>query len=605
MILGSAVIGLLAGYGAIGFYLLMGLATRWLTVELAGYSASPAGIRFLADGIRAATGPTRPWLWFVLPGLGGLVGGWLVFRFAPEAEGHGTDAAIKAYHEGNGIIRARVPLIKGLASAITIGSGGSAGAEGPIVQIGAGLASIFSRCLKLNPARSRILLAAGMAAGVGAVFQAPTAGALFAAEILYRDMDLEFEVIIPSVVASVMGYAIFSFHLGNNVLFATRDLAFNDPLQLVPYLLMGVVLALGAYFFVFVFYGVRNAFAKWKVPLTIKPMIGGLLVGVIGVFMPDVLGQSYGIVQRILIQDTTLASLTEGVGLRFLLAVFLFKTLATAFSIGSGGSGGIFGPSLVAGAALGGACGIAAQHIFPGMNIQVGAFALVGMAGFFAAAANTPISTIIMVSELTGDYNLLVPSMWVSIFAYVLARRYSIYEHQLKNRLFAPIHQGSMAKATLRNATVGEALARRPRRAFATINRNLSLSELSRIFVNSSQASFPVVDHDGRVMGVVSESGLRAELFARNRSGQDKIPLTMMENIRQRIVAVSRRNRSSVLADLLVEPVWVHPEDSLSKALRLMSDKNVPEALVSGDDKEEFPVDILTLRDVTDYYQKH
>ena len=439
MIALCALVGVVAGLGAIAFYVLLDLGRDFFLSYLAGYSPLPPGGESPIFSLPVAE--PRRWALLLIPAAGGLISGILVYWLAPEAEGHGTDAAIYAFHYKAGQIRARVPLIKMVASAFTIGSGGSGGREGPIAQIGAGFGSNLANWLRLAPNERRVLMAAGMGAGVGAIFHAPLAGALFAAEVLYRELDLEVDVIAPAVISSIIAYAVFAMVFGWDALFVMPQFDFRNPQELLPYFILAVSLAGGATAYVRVFYGVRDLFRKLPIPKFTRPALGGLLVGGTGLFLPEALGTGYGVVQQIF-------NGTVQVG--FLFAVAGFKILTTAFSIGSGGSGGVFGPAIVIGGALGGAVGQLMTLVFPGMQLNPGAFAMVGMAGFFSAAANTPISTIIMVSEMTGNYRLLVPSMWVCFLAYVICRRKGIYEHQVANRFETPVHLGEMMEAVLR-----------------------------------------------------------------------------------------------------------------------------------------------------------
>ncbi len=491
-------VGVVAGLGAIVFLWMMEFTRHYALGVMAGYyPPGPGGEEPLFS---EAAAPFRRWLLLFVPAVGGLLSGLIVYTFAPEAEGHGTDAAITAYHFKRGEVRGRVPLVKAIASALTIGSGGSGGREGPIAQIGAGFGSILGKVLKLSTYERRVLMVSGVGAGIGAIFHAPLAGALFAAEVLYREMDMEYEVVVPSIISSVIAYAVFATKFGWNPLFQTPGFIFQDPTELVPYFILALAVAGGAAVFIQIFYGVRDSFRKIPLPNHVKPAIGGLIVGLIGFFLPDALGTGYGFVQE---------AFTGRLGGRILLLVAGGKMLTTSFSIATGGSGGVFGPSVVIGGALGGAVGLAMQQLFPGMGIQPGAFVMVGMAGFFAAAANTPISTVIMVSEMTGNYHLLVPSMWVCIISYLLVRRSTIYEKQLPTRMDAPSHVGEMMGGVLKRLTVADALGNGGRRPVITVSESTTLHDLLDKFATSKQACFPVVDEKDKLVGVVDGKDLR------------------------------------------------------------------------------------------------
>ena len=527
-------VGLVAGLGAAAFFTMLEAGTSLCMGYLANYHPSPAGheepIELFQFGSLFAGTSTVRWMLLILPVAGGLLSGWITFKFAPETEGHGTDAAIEAYHFKDGAIRRRVPFVKAITAMITIGTGGSGGREGPIAQIGSGFGSMLGRWFRVAPDERRILMAAGMAAGIGAIFHAPLAGALFAAEVLYRGPDMEHEVFVPAFVTSIVAYSIFGAIFGFHPLFITPEYAFDQVTMLLPYFVLGVISALGAMLFVRVFYGVRHLMFNrlTMIPNSLKPAAGGLVVGIIGFFLPEALGAGYGVIQACFNNDAaTLPAILElpsalnlkgllpnGLGhlsvAALLLAIIAFAKMATtAFSIGSGGSGGVFGPAIVIGGALGGATGLICQGLFPAMGIEPGAFVLVGMAGFFAGAANAPISTIIMVSEMTGNYELLVPSMLVCIVSFVLCRNFTLYDKQLSTRLDAPSKLGNMAGALLRKMTVGQALIRRAGSDLVFVSGDMNFSELLKRYTHSSQACFPIVDDDQRLTGVIDAADIR------------------------------------------------------------------------------------------------
>ncbi len=567
------VVGIVAGLGASAFFYLLEAARHLCFGELAGFH--PPGPGGEGPLIPPSDTPFRPWVLFLLPAAGGLICGIIVYSMAPETAGHGTDAAIEAYHFHDGKVRARVPFVKAISSAITIGTGGSAGREGPIAQIGAGFASILGARLGLSNPERRTLMAAGMAAGIGAIFHAPLAGALFAAEVLYKDMDLEHEVLVPAFISSITAYSIFCRFFGWDPVFVTPDFVFDNPIQLIPYTGLAIVLAGCALFYVRFFYAVHNGFAKLGIPNFVKPAIGGVLVGLVGLFLPRALGTGYGIVQE---------AIDHELGIYMLLALAFCKIATTSFSVGSGGSGGVFGPAIVIGGALGGAVGLVAEQLLPGAGIQAGAFAVVGMAGFFAAAANCPISTIIMVSEMTGNFHLLVPSMLVCIVAYLLASRYSLYEKQLPSRLEAPSKMGNMLGALLRRITVRHALEIAPEPglggAMLSISQDMSLAYIIDNFSKSDQACFPVVDGKGQLTGM-----LRAE---------DIRPTVAEEGLLGLIVA----------HDIAKPPLTVLPEDTLLTAVTRMTGQDTNTLIVVDPDNAHHPLGVLSYERVLQAYRR-
>ena len=278
-------IGIIAGGGSIVFHTLCDLGMHYFLDAIAGYRPDgPAGEHAL---LAPTSTPFNRWMLLFLPAAGGIVSGWLVYTFAPEAEGHGTDGAIDAYHNKGGIIRGRVPIIKTIASTITLTTGGSGGREGPIAQIGAGFGSFLATRLRLSVRERRIMLAAGVGAGVGSIFRAPLAGALFAAEVLYSDADFESEVLIPAGISSVVAYCMFCLVFGWGALFKAPDFRFTNPMELGPYAVLALVLVAGGYVYTKVFYTVHDTFKKFRaVPNHIKPAIGGMLTAWSGSIFP-------------------------------------------------------------------------------------------------------------------------------------------------------------------------------------------------------------------------------------------------------------------------------------------------------------------------------
>ena len=499
-LLGFVLIGIIAGLGSILFQLLCNLGTHYLLDALAGYRpAAPAGEPELFEHTHTVF---NRWVLLFLPALGGIVSGWLVYTFAPEAEGHGTDAAIDAYHNKGGMIRGRVPIIKTIASAITLTSGGSGGREGPIAQIGAGFGSFLATKLKLSDRERRIMLAAGVGAGVGSIFRAPLAGALFAAEVLYKDPEFEADVLIPTGIASVVGYCVFCLAFGWGALFNAPEFTFTNPVELGPYILLAFVLVGGGYLYVKTFYGVHTVFERVKAPRHLKPAIGGLCTGVIGFFLPETLAFGYGVVQKGIFNE---------LGILVLLGVALGKILTTSFSISSGGSGGVFGPSVVIGGAFGGAVGKVFEWLLPGL-VAPGAMVIVGMAGFFTAVSNTPISTIIFVSEMTNSYHLLLPSLLVCMLCYVFSQRFTIYKEQVKNRAASAAHAGEFFVNILESYRVKDLEA--SIKHVYTISESMIFSEFKDFYAETDQHYFPVVNEQGKLSGIFSSNDFRSVIFS-------------------------------------------------------------------------------------------
>jgi len=561
-------IGLIAGSASIVFYYLCQLGMRIFLDFLAGYRPPAANGEFLL--FAPGGGEFTRWVLLVLPAGGGLLSGWLVYRFAPEAAGGGNDAAIHAYHNTDGRISARVPLIKTLATAITLTSGGSGGREGPIAQIGAGVGSLLATKLGLSARERRILMAAGIAAGVGSIFRAPLAGALFAAEFLYRDPEFEYEVIIPAGMASVVAYCLFCTVYGWGSLLEAPSFAFRNPLELGPYLVLALVVAGSGVFFIKVFHATARLFRRLKVPNHFKPAIGGALTGIVGFFLPHTLAFGYGYAQQALNQE---------VAVPFLLSLAIGKIFTTSFSIGSGGSGGLFGPSIIIGAALGGVVGQLFQHMIPGVVGSPGAFVVVGMAGFFAAVSNTPISTIIFVSEMTNSYHLLLPSLLVCSVAYLSTRRWTIFESQVRRRIDSPAHAGEFFIDVLQTIKVRDVLDRV--RKVVMIPEEMSFAEFRKHFAETDQHYFPVMNREGKLTGIFSINDVRSVLFSAG-IGQ----LVVMKDI--------------ATSDIITTT----PSEDLNSVLKKFTVKNIDSLPVVADEDHRDLIGLLNRREVIAYYNE-
>ncbi|MBW2264557.1 MAG: chloride channel protein [Deltaproteobacteria bacterium] len=562
-------IGLIAGLGAIAFQYLCQVGLYVFLEQLAGYRPhAPAGETHLFP----PTGESlKPWMLLFLPALGGLVSGWLVYTFAPEAEGHGTDAAIDSYHNLGGFVRARIPFIKTIASALTITSGGSGGREGPIAQIGAGFGSFLATKLNLSERQRRIMLAAGMGAGIGSIFRAPLAAALFAAEVLYREPEFESEVIIPAGISSVVGYCIFCLVFGWGSLFESPDFVFHNPIELGPYIVLAFILVPAGILYVKSFYGINRFFKTIKIPNHLKPAIGGLCTGAIGCFfLRETLAFGYGSAQMAL--NNELPTL-------LLLGIAFGKIFTTSFSIGSGGSGGVFGPSVVIGGTLGGAVGRIFHNIMPGIVTEPGAFVVVGMAGFFAAVSNAPISTIIFVSEMTNSYHLLLPSLLVCLLCYMLSRKWTIYEKQVRTKLESNAHRGAFFVDVLGAIRVKELMPQV--RKVELVPEDMPLRAFRNIFSSTDQHYFPVADSNNQMSGIFSINDVRGILFDRNL--QD---LVLMKDIAN------------------PEIISTTPSEDLNEVLKKFIIRNIQRLPVVKEENPKALIGMLDRREVIQFYNQ-
>jgi CIC family chloride channel protein len=561
-------VGVCAGIASIAFYYLCQLGLRIFLDFLAGYRPpSSAGESAL---FVPGSGEFSRWVLLILPACGGLLSGWLVYTFAPEAAGAGNDAAIYAYHNTDGFIRARVPLVKTLATVITLTTGGSGGREGPIAQIGAGMGSFLAMKFKLSARERRILMAAGIAAGVGSIFRAPLAGALFAAEFLYRDPEFEYEVIIPAGISSVVAYCLFCMVFGWGSLLESPDFIFRNPLELGPYLVLALVVAGFGVLFIKLFHATTGFFQGLNIPNFVKPAIGGVLTGIIGYFMPHTLAFGYGYAQKALTQEVTLT---------FLVSLAIGKMFTTAFSIGSGGSGGIFGPSIVIGAALGGVVGQVFNQVLPGVVGSPGAFVVVGMAGFFAAVSNAPISTIIFVSEMTNSYHLLLPSLLVCSIAYLTTRRWTIFRSQVWRRIDSPAHAGEFFVDVLQAIRVQDMLE--CVRKVRMIPESMSFADFKKHFSETEQHYFPVMNQQGKLARIFSVNDVRGVLFATGIG---------------RLVVMKDIGTSEIIT--------TSPSEDLNSVLKKFTVKNIDSLPVVRDDDSKELIGMLNRREVIAYYNE-
>ena len=552
----SILVGIVGGIVAILFYSGLYYATYYILGGIGGYF--PVTPRGDVDLLSVVTGQPNRLLLVLLPMLGGLLAGYLVYRFAPEAEGEGTNSVLDSYHHKQGKIKTRVPFIKALTSMITIGSGGSAGREGPISQISAGFGSILATRLHLSDRDRRILVICGMAAGVGSIIKAPLGGAIFAIEVMYRQGS-ESEGIVPAFISSTIAYSIFCSVFGWGSMFIMPNYQFTNPYELVFYALLGMACAAVGIFYVHIFYGMRNVFKRLTIPQHFRPAIGGFLLGILAFFIPESLGVGYGLIQQALDQQLV-------VGLMLLL-VFA-KIIATSFTISSGGSGGVFAPTLVIGAMLGGVLGLTFHTLFPTIVMQPATFVLVGTAALLAGVAKTPIAAIIMVSELTGNYNLLPPLMLASTLAYVLSGRWSIYEKQVSTRMDSPAHRREMTIDVLELITAKEAMTG----DIITVDPATKIQTVLNLIHKYGHLGYPVLDNLELVGMVTFEDA-------------EKVP-------------TDERN-SVIVGDIMTRSLIVTYEDeNLEEALRKLLDNNIGRLPVVDRDDPARLLGLLTKYDI-------
>jgi len=491
-------IGVMAGVGAVVFYEALLGATHLFLGVLAGYHVpTPAG----EGGHAASASFSRPWALPLVVGLGALLGAVLVFRFAPEAEGHGTDAAITAVHHNPRGIRFRAVVVKIVASALTIGSGGSGGREGPTGQVSAGFASLLARQLDLSPGDARIAVSTGIGSGIGAIFGAPLGGAVLATEIPYRD-DVDPGALLPCFIASIVAYVIFGAAEGFTPLFGfNTSYRFDDPAHLAWFALIGVLGGLVGLLYAKGFYGFVAGFGRLRVPRWVKPAVGGLLVGTLALAIPEVLGTGYGWVQQ------GLSAQLLRLPLWIVLLLPFARIVATGLSIGSGGSGGIFGPGMVIGAFVGAAVWRLFEPVVPSMGHDPAPYVIVGMMCCFGSIARAPLAVMLMVAEMTGSLAVLAPAMIAVGLAWFIVRRGddTIYRSQLRHRSDAAAQRILLGMPLLASVPVARAMAV-PR---LVLSGDTPTREACRQLVEAGLVGAPVVDGEGRLEGTVTLDGLR------------------------------------------------------------------------------------------------
>lgn len=445
-------------------------------------------------GLSGLSGFVGKYYLILVPAAGGLIVGPLIYFFAREAKGHGVPEVMQAVALRGGRIRPRVAVVKSLASAITIGSGGSVGREGPIVQIGSTLGSTLGQILRLPDQRVRMLVASGAAGGISATFNAPIAGVLFALEVILGEFSARSFglVVLASVSANVISRTI----LGDVPAFVIPQYSLRSPWEIVFYFLLGIVAAVAAQTFVRSLYKIEDIWDGWHIREYVKPALGGLIIGAIGIWFPQIFGVGYEAMEQALGGDMIVTTL---------ILLVVIKIVATSITIGSGGSGGVFAPSLFIGSMLGGAFGIMVHGMFPSITAASGAYALVGMAAVFAGASHAPITAILIVFEMTNDYRIILPLMTAVVTSTLIAQmlsRETIYTLKLRR-------QGIDLRAKNRinlmeTILVSEAMTT----DFETVRDTTPASELITRLTETGHHGFPVVDENGDLVGMVTLSDI-------------------------------------------------------------------------------------------------
>lgn len=559
----SLIVGLGTGLGAIGFrYLIRG-------VEWVGYDWIPQAFPELGTSYV-----------LIMPAVGGLLVGLLIFNFAQEAKGHGVPEVMEAVALRGGRIRPIVALVKALASSISIGSGGSVGREGPIAQIGSALGSTVGQVFRLSDERMRNLVACGAAAGIAATFNAPIAGVIFALEIILGEFSVRYfsTVVIAAVAASSIGQAVF----GNAPAFPiATPYQIISPWEFALYPILGVLAAVIGVVFVRTLYRSEDLFSSWKsVPEWVKPAVGGLLLGGMALGYPLVTSLSWERMPHFynVGYDVIESSLRNELLLGAVIVLLVLKLVATDLTLGSGGSGGVFAPSLFMGSMLGTAFGLLANQLFPGITAPPGAYALVGMAAVFAASAHAPITAVLILFELTADYRIILPLMLTVVIATLASQRWlggqSVYTMKLSRRGIR-IQRGHDIDV-MQSVSVGEVMTT----DIESVDQSMTLVALSELMSQTRDHGFPLVDETGELVGVVTVTDVD-QAIAHN---------------------VSRKTPASEIGTPRGRLLVAYPDESMGEALERMSRRGLGRLPVVSRDHPDQLLGMVRHDDIIEAY---
>lgn len=546
----AVIVGIAGGFGAVVFRHLITL------VQSISYGS---GDNFI-DLARSTSWYFRIWV----PAFGGLVVGPLVYFLAKEAKGHGVPEVMEAVALRSGVIRKRIVVVKSLASAICIGTGGSVGREGPIVQIGSAIGSIIGQVLRISADRIRTLVGCGAAAGIAATFNAPIAGSMFALEIILGDFGLA--TFSPIVISAVAATAISRHFLGDAPAFIVPAYHLVSAWEFPLYIILGIFCAIVGVSLTTILYRMEDIFESLRFPEYLKAVLGGMIVGVMGLLFPHILGVGYPAINL---------SLMQQISWWLMLVLLMCKIMATSVTIGSGGSGGIFAPSLFLGAMAGGFFGTAGHNILPEVTASPGAYSIVGMGAVVSATTHGPLTAILMLFEMTGDYKIILPLMIACIISSLASRQIlsdSIYTLKLGRRGLN-IRAGKEINV-LKSISVKDVM--NPH--VETIPEDLGLGKLAEKISKSKYNSFPLVDADGNLTGILSfldysdaayDENLKDLVVAKELSTQKVVTVSLDDNLYDALERIT-------LKDFSILPV-VSP-DNPSQLLGVLSRRDIMSA---------------------------
>jgi CIC family chloride channel protein len=519
----AVIVGLAAGFGAVGFRHLINF------FQTLAYGGENDLLELVVN---------LPWYYRVaVPAIGGLIVGPLVYFFAREAKGHGVPEVMEAVALRGGVIRKRVVVVKSLASAISISTGGSVGREGPIVQIGSAIGSVLGQFMRVSADRMRTLVGCGAAAGIAATFNAPIAGSMFALEVVLGDFGLA--TFSPIVISSVVATAISRAFLGDIAAFIVPAYELVSAWELPMYLILGIFCAAVGVTFTKTLYRIEDIFDAIKIPEYLKGIIGGLMLGAASLMFPQILGVGYGAIDMALMQK---------MAWWLLLVLVVIKILATSVTIGSGGSGGIFAPSLFLGAMAGGFFGAVVHQLFPGITASPGAYSIVGMGAVVSATTHGPLAAILILFEMTGDYKIILPLMLACIIATVASGQFlrdSIYTLKLARR-GVDIKEGKEVNV-LKSMFVKDVMNTN----VETMPEALPLEKMTEKISKSKFNSFPVLNAQNELSGILSfndyneaifDEHLKGLLVARDLATTDLVTISMDENLWTALEKISAKD---------------------------------------------------------------
>lgn len=565
----TLLIGLAGAIAAFVFAHLVDFSQEFFLVKLAHYR--PPGLPNEGGSLEEWVGPYGLLLIPVVTTLGGLLAGLIVQLLAPEAKGHGTDAAIKAFHFGEGRVRFRVPFVKMVASAVTLGSGGSAGREGPTAQIGSGIGAIYAHLTRRPPHERRLLLLMGMAAGLSAIFRSPIGCAFFAIEVLYSQIEFESRALLYCLISAVVAYAFMGFFTGWEPLFSLpENLEVAQTHEYFFFAVLGVLSGIMGALLPTIFGTIHSFFERMPLPFFVKPAIGGLLLGVMALFLPQVLGIGYGWLQKAMNGDLTGGQM---------LLLSIAKAVAFSVTIGSGGSGGDFAPSLYVGGMLGG-------FVASLFDQPPAAYVVVGMASVFGAAARAPIANSLIVVEITGGFHLLPAAGLSVMLAYLIQTALSnylpyrsLYESQVPSPVHSPAHRGEFFTDILADIKVRDIF--RPGKAWSVIPEDMTFRQFLDFFGRTEQHYFPVVDKEGRLVGIFSINDIRPFLF-----NEDIKDILVIKDIARKDI------------------IFTTPSEDINTVLRKFTIRNIDQLPVVSDEDPHRFLGMISRREVIDFYNR-